>query len=240
MSGVPHLLETRGLRAGYGSGEVLHEIDLAVDPGEIVVVLGANGAGKSTLMNAIAGVIPHVGELEVDGRLVSKVSPDQMLQLGVSLVPQGRGTFAAMSVEDNLRIGATTRTRRADVEEDMDRWYEVFPRLAERREQVAGTLSGGEQQMLAISRALMARPRLLMCDEVSLGLAPRIVQELFGTLREVNAQMGTALLLVEQNAELAMEIAARVYLLEVGSVAASGTAAAFAENDDIRRAYLGY
>ena len=239
MSTTP-LLEVRGLHAGYGQVGVLHDVDLTVDPGEVVVVLGANGAGKTTMMKAISGLIPHTGTLLVDGEDVGNPRPDQMLARGLSLVPQGRGTLTALSVRDNLRVGGTGLGDRQQVEAEIERWFEVFPRLAERSEQVAGTLSGGEQQMLAIARALMSRPRLLLCDEMSLGLAPIIVSGLFDTLRDVSRDSGTALLLVEQNAELALAIASRVYLLEVGSVAASGPAERFRDSDDIRKAYLGY
>jgi branched-chain amino acid transport system ATP-binding protein len=175
----------------------------------------------------------------VDGGQVSRIRPDLMLRHGIGLVPQGRGTLANMTVRDNLLVGAVSRTSRAEVTADIDRWCGVFPKLADRLNQVAGTLSGGEQQMLAVARVMMSRPRLLLCDEVSLGLAPIVVQELFGVLRGLN-QDGTGLLLVEQNAELALDIAARVYLLEVGTVAASGPADEFRANDAIRRAYLGY
>jgi branched-chain amino acid transport system ATP-binding protein len=234
------LLEIRALHAGYGAANVLHGIDLSVAPGEVVVVLGANGAGKTTLMRAIAGLIPHTGDVLVDGRSVGRARPDVMLGHGIGLVPQGRGTLTDMTVRDNLRVGAVTRTSKDEIAQDIDKWCTVFPRLAKRRDQIAGTLSGGEQQMLAIARAMMSRPRLLLCDEVSLGLAPIVVQELFGVLADVNSDSGTALLLVEQNAELALEVASRVYLLEVGSVAADGTAESFRNNDAIRRAYLGY
>ena len=237
---VAPLLEVAGLHAGYGASNVLHDIDLTVGTGEVVVVLGANGAGKTTLMRAISGLIPHSGQIRVDGGVVGRVRPDAMLRLGIGQIPQGRGTLTDMTVRDNLRVGAVTRRSPREVAEDIDKWCTVFPPLGKRRTQVAGTLSGGEQQMLAVARAMMARPRLLLCDEVSLGLAPLIVQGLFDVLREVNAESGTALLLVEQNAELALDIAARVYLLEVGSVAASGPAADFRDNDAIRRAYLGY
>ncbi|MBI1379137.1 MAG: ATP-binding cassette domain-containing protein [Frankiales bacterium] len=234
------LLDVLGLRAGYGAANVLHGIDLYVDPGEVVVVLGANGAGKSTLLSAIAGLIPHTGDIRVQGRSVGRARPDQMLGHGVGLVPQGRGTLTAMTVRDNLRVGAVTRSSKKEIAEDVERMFQIFPPLADRRNQVSGTLSGGEQQMLAIARALMARPRLLLCDEVSLGLAPVIVQDLFRVLRDINREFGTALLLVEQNAELALDIASRVYLLEVGSVVDSGPAETFRNNDAIRRAYLGY
>ncbi|EFQ84841.1 ABC transporter, ATP-binding protein [Aeromicrobium marinum DSM 15272] len=240
MNAAAPLLEVRGLGAGYGQVSVLHDIDLTVGTGEAVVVLGANGAGKTTLLRAVSGLIGHTGEIRVDGQVVSNARPDQMLDRGLSLVPQGRGTLTALDVEDNLRVGGTALANRGEVDDEIDRWFGVFPRLAERRKQVAGTLSGGEQQMLAIARALMSRPRLLLCDEISLGLAPLIVQELFETLRTVSVESGTALLMVEQNAELALDIAARVYLLEVGEVASSGTAASFRENNNIRQAYLGY
>lgn len=235
------LLQVTGLHAGYGAASVLHGIDLEVGPGEVVVVLGANGAGKTTLLRAIAGLISHTaGTIAVDGNDLHRARPDVMLRLGVGLVPQGRGTLTDMSVRDNLRVGAVTRSDRDGIAADVERWYDTFPALGRRRDQVAGTLSGGEQQMLAIARAMMARPRLLLCDEVSLGLAPVIVQGLFGVLRELNSDTQVSLLLVEQNAELALELAARVYLLEVGSIAASGDTAAFRGNDAIRHAYLGY
>ncbi len=234
------LLEVAGLRAGYGAANVLHGIDLSVLPGEVVVVLGANGAGKTTLMRAIAGLIGHTGTISVDGQIIAKARPDEMLRRGLGLVPQGRGTMTAMTVRDNLRVGAISRSDAREIADDIERWCTVFPPLANRRNQIAGTLSGGEQQMLAIARAMMARPRLLMCDEVSLGLAPIIVQQLFGVLRDVNQDSNTALLLVEQNAELALQIAARVYLLEVGEIAASGETEQFRGNDAIRKSYLGY
>ena len=235
------LLQVTGLHAGYGAASVLHGIDLEVGAGEVVVVLGANGAGKTTLLRAIAGLIPHTaGTIAVDGSELRRTRPDLMLRLGVGLVPQGRGTLTDMSVRDNLRVGAVTRSDRDGIESDVERWYDTFPALGRRRDQVAGTLSGGEQQMLAIARAMMARPRLLLCDEVSLGLAPVIVQALFGVLRELNSDTRVSLLLVEQNAELALEIASRVYLLEVGSIASSGDTAVFRGNDAIRHAYLGY
>jgi branched-chain amino acid transport system ATP-binding protein len=239
MSGA--LLDVRGLRAGYGGASVLHGIDVQVAAGEVVVVLGANGAGKTTLLRAICGLIPHTaGAIAVAGQRIGRVRPDAMLRRGVGLVPQGRGTLADLTVRDNLRVGAVTRTDRAAVAADIERWCGVFPALGNRRDQVAGTLSGGEQQMLAIARAMMARPRLLLCDEVSLGLAPVIVQGLFRVLHELNADDGISLLLVEQNAELALDIAALVYLLEVGTIAATGDTATFRGNDAIRQAYLGY
>jgi branched-chain amino acid transport system ATP-binding protein len=234
------LLETRSLSAGYGAANVLHEIDLKIQPGQVVVVLGANGAGKTTLMRSLAGLLPYSGSLLVEGQDVGSVRPDQMVGHGISLVPQGRGTLTGLSVLDNLRTGAVGRRERGGIEEDVDRWFTTFPRLAERRDQPAGLLSGGEQQMLAIARALMSRPRLLLCDEISLGLAPVIVQGLFETIADINRDSGTALLLVEQNAALAMGIASYVYLLEVGRVVQEGDAETFAQSDSIRRVYLGY
>jgi len=234
------LLEADSIVAGYGGATVLHGLSVTIDPHEVVVVLGANGAGKSTLLATLSGQLPFTGSIRVNGETVSKVRPDVMLRKGVSLVPQGRGTLTALSVMDNLLVGASTRRDKAGIQQDLERWFSVFPRLDERKDQVAGTLSGGEQQMLAIARALMSRPELLLCDEVSLGLAPVIVQGLFETLREINQESGTALLLVEQNAELALEIASRVYLLEVGEVTASGSAEQFRNDDSIRAAYLGY
>jgi branched-chain amino acid transport system ATP-binding protein len=234
------LLEAKGLSAGYGQAAVLHGIDLRIEPGQVVVVLGANGAGKTTLMRSLAGMLPFSGTLEVEGNSIGNSRPDQMVSRGISLVPQGRGTLTGLSVIDNLRAGAVGRRDKGDIQEDLDRWFTTFPRLAERRDQIAGTLSGGEQQMLAVARALMSRPRLLLCDEISLGLAPLIVQELFETIAGINKDMGTALLLVEQNAALALKIASYVYLLEVGRVVQSGDVETFAQSDSIRRVYLGY
>ncbi|MGI8331209.1 ABC transporter ATP-binding protein [Actinomadura scrupuli] len=233
------LLEVTGLTAGYGQAAVLHGLDLEVAAGEVVVVLGANGAGKTTTMRALTGLIPHRGSVRFDGAPLDGLRPDAIVARGISLVPQGRGTFSHLTVLENLRVGAALRRDPAGVREDIDRWCEVFPVLGLRSRQEAGTLSGGEQQMLAVARALMSRPRLLLCDEPSLGLAPRIVAELFATLAGVNRDQGTAMLLVEQNAELALGLAARVYLLEVGRVVAAGDAARYRDDESIRRAYLG-
>jgi branched-chain amino acid transport system ATP-binding protein len=234
------LLQVSDLRAGYGAAAVLHGIDLEVAAGEIVVVLGANGAGKTTLLRALAGLIPHTGTITVDGHRVTGARPDLMLARGIGLVPQGRGTLTDLTVRDNLRVGAITRNDKSGIADDIERWFGVFPRLKARQTQVAGTLSGGEQQMLAIARAMMSRPRLLLCDEVSLGLAPVVVQEVFRVLQELNSESGTALLLVEQNAALALDIASRAYLLEVGLVISSGSTDLLRDNDSIRKAYLGY
>jgi branched-chain amino acid transport system ATP-binding protein len=235
---MPDVLEVTGLHAGYGPIEVLHGIDFRVGEGEIVVILGANGAGKTTTMRAVSGTIARRGSIVLGGRDITRMSADAIVQAGIAQVPQGRGTFVDLSVEDNLRVGAITRKDR-DVAGDIDRWFEVFPRLAERRTQKAGSLSGGEQQMLAIARAVMSRPRLLLCDEPSLGLAPIVTQELFRTLQRLN-QEGMSILLVEQNANLAIGIAERVYVLETGSIAASGDAASMRDDESIRKAYLGY
>ena len=234
------MLKIQGLTAGYGPVAVLHGIDMEVGEGELVVVLGANGAGKTTTMRAISGLISRQGVIEMEGRNITKASPDAVVRSGIAQVPQGRGTFPELTVEDNLRTGAYVRPRSSDVRGDIDRWFNVFPRLAERRDQRAGSLSGGEQQMLAIARALMSRPKLLLCDEPSLGLAPLITQELFAVLHQLNTDEGLSVLLVEQNANLAMHIASRVYLLETGRIVATGSADELASDDSIRKAYLGF
>jgi branched-chain amino acid transport system ATP-binding protein len=233
------LLQIRSLHAGYGPVSVLHDISLTVEEGEIVVMLGANGAGKTTTMRAISGMIPRTGSIIFDDANITKASADAIVHAGIAQVPQGRGTFPELSVEDNLRVGAYTR-RDAEVAADIDRWFGVFPRLLERRTQRAGSLSGGEQQMLAIARALMSRPKLLLCDEPSLGLAPIITQELFEVIRRLNSDEGVSVLLVEQNANLAMHIASRVYLLETGRIVATGSADELSADDSIRKAYLGF
>jgi len=232
------LLDVSGLHAGYGPIEVLHGVDLTVNEGEVVVVLGANGAGKTTTMRAISGTIPRRGSITYAGKAIGAARADEIVNAGIAQVPQGRGTFVDLSVEDNLRVGAYVRGD--DPSADISRWFEVFPRLGERRTQKAGSLSGGEQQMLAIARALMSRPKLLLCDEPSLGLAPIIVQEMFRILAQLNREEGTSILLVEQNANLAMEIAHRAYLLETGTIVASGDAKEMLDDDAIRKAYLGY
>ncbi|MEZ5222727.1 MAG: ABC transporter ATP-binding protein [Ilumatobacteraceae bacterium] len=233
------LLTVDHLRAGYGPVNVLDDVHLVVEPGEIVVMLGANGAGKTTTMRAISGMIPRHGEVVFEGHNIVRSSPDSIVRAGIAQVPQGRGTFPELDVQDNLRAGAYIRSDK-EIDADMDRWFEVFPRLKERRTQRAGSLSGGEQQMLAIARALMSRPKLLLCDEPSLGLAPLITQELFAVIERLNRDTGLAVLLVEQNANLAMHMAHRVYLIETGRIVASGSAAELSEDDAIRKAYLGF
>ncbi len=234
------LLKATGLTAGYGPVTVLQHLDLEVQEGEFVVMLGANGAGKTTTMRAISGLISRHGRIEFEGVDITKASPDAIVRAGIAQVPQGRGTFPELSVEDNLYTGAFIRSDAESVRDDIARWLEVFPRLAERRHQRAGSLSGGEQQMLAIARALMSRPKLLLCDEPSLGLAPLITQELFAVLEGLHRDEGLSVLLVEQNANLAMHIASRVYLLETGRIVASGSAAELSADDSIRKAYLGF
>jgi len=232
------LLEVEGLVAGYGMVSVLDGLSLSVDEGEAIVVLGANGAGKTTTLRAISGMIPSRGSIRFDGREVSGRRPDQLLVAGMAHVPQGRGTITALTVEENLRIGASSR-RDGDVEADLESWYQTFPRLGERRDQLAGSMSGGEQQMLAIARALVSRPKLVLLDEPSLGLAPLVTSEVFSRVAELVSQTGTAVLLVEQNAELALDFASRGYVLEAGRIVAEGTAGELHANDAIRRAYLG-
>lgn len=233
------LLRVHSLIAGYGSIRVLHGVDFEVDAGAIVALLGANGAGKTTTLRALSGLLPGRGRIELDGTDVSRASPAARARLGIAQIPQGRGTFVDFTVEENLALGAYQIRSRQKVREDMQRWYGIFPRLAERRRQLAGSLSGGEQQMLAIARALMAQPRILMCDEPSLGLAPAVTRELFALLERLNRETGMAILLVEQNANLALRIAKRAYVLEHGEIALAGEASELRDNPLIRRAYLG-
>jgi branched-chain amino acid transport system ATP-binding protein len=233
------LLEVERLTGGYGAVRVLHGLDFTVDVGEVVVILGANGAGKTTTLRALSGVLDAKGNVRFDGRDVLGRKTEQVAAAGVAHVPQGRGTITDLTVEENLRLGAYTRRDR-EVDADLDRWYGVFPRLADRRRQTAGGMSGGEQQMLAIARALMARPKLVLLDEPSLGLAPIVTQELFNTLGTLNREQGISMLVVEQNASLALGIANRGYVLETGSIVASGSASELEANDDVRRAYLGF
>lgn len=232
------LLSIRGLTASYGRVQVLFGLDLDVMPGEFVVMLGANGAGKTTTLRAISGLVSASGSVHLDGTDLLGSRPDQVAGAGVAHVPQGRGTLTELSVEDNLSVGAYRRSD-GEVEVDREKWFEVFPRLAERREQPAGSMSGGEQQMLAIARAMMSRPRLVLLDEPSLGLAPLITREVFERLSQINREEGLAVLLVEQNANLALEVADRAYVLEAGSIVDSGSSADLAANESIQRAYLG-
>jgi branched-chain amino acid transport system ATP-binding protein len=237
-SSAPTLLEVTGLRGGYGAVRVLDGLDFTVEEGEVVVILGANGSGKTTTLRAVSGMIDAQGRARFDGRDLLGRRPDQIAQAGIGHVPQGRGTIVDLSVDDNLRVGAYRR-RDSDVGRDIEYWYGVFPRLGQRRDQQAGSMSGGEQQMLAIARAMMARPKLVLLDEPSLGLAPIITQELFRKLGELNREQGVSMLIVEQNAGLALGIARRGYVLETGTIVVSGSADELANNDDVRRAYLG-
>ena len=239
MNDAASLLRVRNLCASYGAVQVLHGIDLDVVAGGVTVVLGANGAGKTTLLRSICGMVSRKGEIAFDGARIDRLSAPEVVRTGIAHVPEGRGTFAPLTTEENLRLGAYTRKDR-EVEADFERVYGYFPRLRERRLQQAGTLSGGEQQMLAIGRALKRRPKLLVLDEPSFGLAPLIVQEIFRIMRKINDEQHVSLLLVEQNANLALELAERVYVLETGNVVKTGTAQELSQHEEIRRAYLGY
>ena len=231
------LLDVSGLVAGYGAISAVKGIGLSVDEGEIVTLIGSNGAGKSTTLRAISGIIrARSGRIAFKDASIDRLEPHKIVSLGISHVPEGRGIFHRMSVLDNLLLGAYQR--RDSLESDLKRVYELFPRLRERLSQPGGTLSGGEQQMLAIGRALMARPKLLLLDEPSMGLSPLLVETIFATIAEIREQ-GATVLLVEQNALMALEIADRAYVLESGTITLEGTGAQLAENDSVRRAYLG-
>jgi branched-chain amino acid transport system ATP-binding protein len=233
------LLDVHELVAGYGPVRVLHGVDFTIDEGEVVVILGANGAGKTTTLRALSGMVAAKGNVNFAGDNITGWKTDRIAQAGIAHVPQGRGTLSDLTVHDNLLLGAYSRRDRAQIKADIETWYTRFPRLAQRRTQLAGSMSGGEQQMLAIARALMARPRLVLLDEPSLGLAPIVTQELFRSLGELNREEGVSMLIVEQNAGLALAIAKRGYVLEVGTMAVAGSADELANNDDVRRAYLG-
>lgn len=233
------MLEVNGLAAGYGKAQALFDIDLHVEEGEIVTILGPNGAGKTTLVNSIAGVIrPTSGSVVLDGADLLALAPHQISSKGVALVPEGRRIFPRMTVTDNLDIGAYGRDARPDRDENMKWVHEVFPRLAERAGQEAGTLSGGEQQMLAIGRALMSRPKLLLLDEPSLGLAPIIVSGIFEVLRDIN-EAGVSILIVEQNVVEALDLASRGYVLEEGHIVGEDDSESLLHDERLRKAYLG-
>lgn len=234
------LLETRNLEAYYGPTKVLHGICFSINEGGITTLLGANGAGKTTTLRAVCGMIKTSGEIHLDGYRIDGRATEDIVRLGIAHVPEGRGTFVNLTVEENLRLGTYGRREKTHILTDFDRVYHHFPILAQRRRQLAGTLSGGEQQMLAIARALMLRPRLLLLDEPSLGLAPFLVREIFHILRTINQEEGVSMLLVEQNARKALDLADQAYLLETGRVALSGPPAIFQKDDSIRRSYLGY
>ncbi len=233
------MLEVRNLAVNYGAVRALHGVTVRVDRGEIVTLIGSNGAGKSTTLRAISGLIrPAAGGIFFEGRSLARVPPHAIVRMGVAHAPEGRGIFANMSVAENIALGAYARRDRDGIARDRERALELFPHLRERLGQVAGTLSGGEQQMLAIARALMARPRVLLLDEPSLGLAPQIVRTIFRIISEINAS-GTTILLVEQNAHMALKVAHRAYVLQVGRVVMEGSASELAANDEVRKAYLG-
>ena len=234
------LLDVADLFAGYSAENVLRGVSFSVEQGGITAILGANGAGKTTLLRAVSGMLRRRGSIRFDGQPIEKIATEDIARLGVAHVPDGRGTFLDLTTEENLRIGAYTRKDRRAVAQDLERMFTYFPRLKDRRRQQAGTLSGGEQQMLAVSRALMLRPRLLLLDEPSFGLAPMVVQDIFRIMRGINTDEGVSVLLVEQNAALALELADRAYVLETGQVVISGSAAEVGSNESVRRAYLGF
>jgi branched-chain amino acid transport system ATP-binding protein len=234
------LLELEDVTARYGPVTALHGISLSVDEGESVAVLGANGAGKTTTLRAVSGTVRRSGKIAFGGKSIARTAPEAVARAGVAHVPEGRGTLTELTVHENLRLGAYTRRDRKAVADDERRVLSYFPQLAQRGSQRAGTLSGGEQQMLALARALMLRPRLLLLDEPSLGLAPLVVAEIFRIVRELNEREGLAVLVVEQNAVVALDATARAYVLEVGKVAVEGTSVDLQRDEAVRRSYLGY
>ena len=237
---MPALLEAENLEAQYGWTKVLHGLGFAVESGGITAILGANGAGKTTTLRAVCGMVKTAGEIRFEGQRIDGMATEDIVRLGIAHTPEGRGTFMELTVEENLRLGAYVRKDRATFAADLERVSQYFPVLAQRRRQQAGTLSGGEQQMLAVARALMSRPRLLLLDEPSLGLAPLVTREIFRIVRAINKDEGVSVLLVEQNAAMALELADHAYLLETGRVVMSGSAAELRKDDSIRRSYLGY
>ena len=232
------LLEVEGLTAAYGQIRALHGVDLTVGEGQVVALLGPNGAGKTTTLRSICGMVRASGRITFRGKDLTGLATEKVTRLGIAHVPEGRGTFPGLTVTENLKLGAYGR-RDPEVRRDIDRWFEIFPRLADRRDQPAGSLSGGEQQMLAVARALLSRPTLLLLDEPSLGLAPLLVREVFEVLGRIRAEQGTGMLLVEQNAELALELADAAYVLAAGRTVLSGPASEIRAEDSVRRSYLG-
>jgi branched-chain amino acid transport system ATP-binding protein len=238
------MLKIKNINAYYGKVHALKNVSLHLNRGEIVTLIGANGAGKTTLLNTLSAIIPVAsGEILLEGRAVAGLAADRIVSLGLSQVPEGRQVFNPLTVEENLELGAYLRYRasglRGEIAADLERMFQMFPRLKERRRQAAGTLSGGEQQMLAIGRALMARPKLLLLDEPSMGLAPLVVQDIFRVIERLRSEQGTTILLVEQNARAALKVADRGYVLETGKVILEGIASELLENKDVQRAYLG-
>jgi branched-chain amino acid transport system ATP-binding protein len=234
------MLEVHGLHGFYGQNEALHGIDFALDEGGIVAMLGANGAGKTTTLRALSGIVRATGDIRFNGEPIGGRATEDIVRLGIAHVPEGRGTFVRMTVEENLQLGAMTRRDRAQITRDTEEVYAHFPRLKERRRQQAGTLSGGEQQMLAVGRALMLRPRLMLLDEPSFGLAPPVIEELFEILRRLNRELGVGMLIVEQNAELALDLAEHAYLLETGRIVMTGPSSEIRRDEAVQRSYLGY
>ena len=237
---MPTLLEAENLEAQYGSTKVLHGLGFAVQTGGITAILGANGAGKTTTLRAVCGMVKTDGIVRFEGQRIDGKATEEIVRLGIAHTPEGRGTFMDLTVEENLRLGAYVRKDRSAIAGDFDRVYQYFPVLGQRQRQQAGTLSGGEQQMLAVARSLMSRPRLLLLDEPSLGLAPILTREIFRIVRAINKDEGVSVLLVEQNAAMALELADHAYLLETGRVVMSGSASELRKDDSIRRSYLGY
>lgn len=233
----PTMLDVKNVDARYGEIQVLRGIEFDVPTGEVVVILGANGAGKTTTLRAICNMVTCSGGITLDGVDISKKNTADIVNLGVAHVPQGRGTFPELSVIDNLEVGGYVR--KDSLDDDIDRWFQMFPRLKERKDQLAGSLSGGEQQMLAVARALMSRPKLLLLDEPSLGLAPLIIEDLFATFKELNEESGVTMLLVEQNANLALDIASHGYVLEAGEIVLDGPADVLKNDSAVQDAYLG-
>ena len=234
------LLELRDVTARYGPIRALHGVSLTVDEGEVVALLGANGAGKTTTLRAISGAVRSGGQIAFDGKALPRRRPESVARRGVAHVPEGRGLFSELTVWENLRMGAYVRSDRRSLKEESERVFDYFPWMAARRDQSASTLSGGEQQMLALARALVSSPRLLMLDEPSLGLAPTVVAELFRIVRHLNEERGMTVLVVEQNANIALETAARAYVLEVGRVAMHGASDELRRHEGVRKSYLGY
>ena len=234
------MLAIKDLRAYYGQIQALHGLEFSLNEGSVTTLLGANGAGKTTTLRAICNMIRSTGNIEFDGKSLSGVSTENVVRLGIAHVPQGRGTFTNMTVEENLQLGAISRGDTKNIPDDIERMYAHFPVLKQRHTQQAGTLSGGEQQMLAVARALMLRPRLMLLDEPSFGLAPLIVRDLFSILDKINREEKVTILVVEQNAQLALEIAQQAYVIETGRIVMSGSAKDIANNEDIRKSYLGY
>ena len=234
------LLQVRALHAAYGATEVLHGLDFTIEEGSITALLGANGAGKTTTLRALCGMVRARGEVRIAGERVDGKATEDIVRLGVAHVPDGRGTFTDLTTEENLRLGAYARRERGSLAQDYERMYQLFPILAQRRHQQAGTLSGGQQQMLAVARALMLKPRLLLLDEPSFGLAPLVVKEIFEVMRDINRTQKVTILLVEQNAAMALKLADEAHLLETGAILMSGSSKDLMNDDAVRRAYLGY